>query len=407
MTTPRLTDKLVAKLTDLRQNFFRGIDDSGILRNRLTILFGLFFVLLSSVQIFIRHAIAPIPNLVLIIYIACGFAIFALLAHTIFNPRQKSAAFALPAIIMAALLLPAYHGGGVSLPGMPLIMILPAVAVILTGSRLSIWYLIACEGVFLTFHQLDKLGILPEPILPTRSQVRDARFLALVTTSIILYVLAALYERFQKQTAQRIRDIQNLHPNGIAEINALGQIVSANSQFLQLIGCEHNSREILGKTVKELFSQLSDTDSGTLNELLAEEESDKPKLMRTRTGTWLELQYRKFTPAARHPYRYLVINDCTEQLKKQELSAQEAKISMIGHLVVTYNHQINNPLTVAFGRLQMMECSNPQDKAHQAEIQKSLSKIRDVVRKIAELESNAERIEEDQSEGRTQLKLSR
>ncbi len=126
---------------------------------------------------------------------------------------------------------------------------------------------------------------------------------------------------------------------------------------------------------RELQEELAETSRGTLA-LYNEIESVNKQLEKKHEE--LENKNKELAQALRN-------------LKESEQGRTEAvRTAAIGSIVVTYNHEINNPLAVIFGSidLMMLDSENlPESmKNNLGKISRASIRIRDVIQKIKEYE---------------------
>jgi DNA-binding response OmpR family regulator len=75
------------------------------------------------------------------------------------------------------------------------------------------------------------------------------------------------------------------------------------------------------------------------------------------------------------------------QLSLRKLSIENAKkgeVEALNALITTYNHEINNPLTIAFGMVEIMKRKNEYSEEKLDKTMDALKRIRDIVLKIKE-----------------------
>lgn len=76
------------------------------------------------------------------------------------------------------------------------------------------------------------------------------------------------------------------------------------------------------------------------------------------------------------------------QLSLRKLSLENAKkgeVEALNALITTYNHEINNPLTIAFGMVEIMKRKNEYSEEKLEKTMVALKRIRDIVLKIKEV----------------------
>lgn len=87
-----------------------------------------------------------------------------------------------------------------------------------------------------------------------------------------------------------------------------------------------------------------------------------------------------------------------ELIFKKEIEAMNA-------LITTYNHEINNPLTISFGMLDRMKRKKEYSEETCAKMKVSLERIRDIVQKIRKLSENQETDFEEYVKSSKMIKL--
>lgn len=75
------------------------------------------------------------------------------------------------------------------------------------------------------------------------------------------------------------------------------------------------------------------------------------------------------------------------QLELQSLThefANKKEVEAINAMITTYNHEINNPLTISFGMMEKINRDKEFSEETYAKLKNSLVRIRDIVKKIRE-----------------------
>lgn len=76
----------------------------------------------------------------------------------------------------------------------------------------------------------------------------------------------------------------------------------------------------------------------------------------------------------------------TTQLELQKLSLEFAKmkeLAALNAMITTYNHEINNPLTIAFGMMEKLGRDEGTDQATLEKLKKSIDRVSEIVKKIS------------------------
>lgn len=82
---------------------------------------------------------------------------------------------------------------------------------------------------------------------------------------------------------------------------------------------------------------------------------------------------------------------------------RKTQVETLNAMIVTYNHEINNPLTVAMGTLQLA-MKDPTEERMMT-IKGSLMRITEIVRKIETVTENGEIKQEDYTDGKKMVSL--
>ncbi len=99
------------------------------------------------------------------------------------------------------------------------------------------------------------------------------------------------------------------------------------------------------------------------------------------------------------------INTQINQIIQSKENVKNRAIEAINAMVVTYNHEINNPLSIAFGSLIQLKREISKKSVPLGRLEKSLERIKDIVKKIEKV-SNDEKFElENYSEKTKMVKI--
>ncbi len=132
---------------------------------------------------------------------------------------------------------------------------------------------------------------------------------------------------------------------------------------------------VLKREIISMREELEETNRGTLA-LYNEIEGKNEELQRHKTE--LERKNRRLSKA---------LQDLEES---EEARIESARMAAIGSVVVTYNHEINNPLAIIFGCMDLVSMSThdipPEIKENLTRIARAADRIKDVIRKIKQYE---------------------
>jgi DNA-binding response OmpR family regulator len=85
--------------------------------------------------------------------------------------------------------------------------------------------------------------------------------------------------------------------------------------------------------------------------------------------------------------------------------ASKKEIEAVGAMIATYNHEINNPLAIAFGTLDALERKNQIPKEDFQKLEESLDRINNIVKKIGKISEKGKVLFEDYTENSVMLKI--
>lgn len=84
-------------------------------------------------------------------------------------------------------------------------------------------------------------------------------------------------------------------------------------------------------------------------------------------------------------------------------SLEKTELETMNSLIITYNHEINNPLTVAHGMLSRAIIK--QDLSYLAKVEGALDRIAEIVKKISSLQEKKEITKVEYTKGQKMIKL--
>ena len=98
------------------------------------------------------------------------------------------------------------------------------------------------------------------------------------------------------------------------------------------------------------------------------------------------------------------LNVQLEQLNYLAVESEKKRLEAVNTMIVSYNHEINNPLTIAMGNLGLAK-AKLGESPHLDKIESSLERISKVVKEIKRVASSSDFATEDYFEGSKMLKL--
>lgn len=84
-------------------------------------------------------------------------------------------------------------------------------------------------------------------------------------------------------------------------------------------------------------------------------------------------------------------------------SLEKTELETLNSLIITYNHEINNPLTVAHGMLS--RAIMKEDFSYLTKVEDALDRISEIVKKISELQEKTEITKVEYAPGQKMIKL--
>lgn len=97
------------------------------------------------------------------------------------------------------------------------------------------------------------------------------------------------------------------------------------------------------------------------------------------------------------------INTQLDLVELNKRSLEKTELETLNSLIITYNHEINNPLTVAHGMINLAK--SKKDLVYLDKVEEALERIAAIVKKISELQNSGEVSKVDYLSGQKMIKL--
>jgi PAS domain S-box-containing protein len=203
-----------------------------------------------------------------------------------------------------------------------------------------------------------------------------------------LLLKEAQQRRAEAEAAEtRYRTLVQHVPAGVWRTSTTGQILEVNPALVQLLGYPDRTA-LLSRNSVDLYVDPSDRER--LRQTLARDGlADFTAQLRRADGTamWARMRVRASTEGGQ-PVWEGVLEDITDQRRVQAAERQAEALRYVAHLANAAAHEINNPLSVITGRLELVR----RRLAGQDDTLGKMDAALDAARRIAEIIAHMGRI---------------
>jgi PAS domain S-box-containing protein len=183
-----------------------------------------------------------------------------------------------------------------------------------------------------------------------------ARFRALKKETKVTTTNLARYARRLKRSEEKHRSLVELADDVIYTADKYGNILSINRCFSGLIGA--SPAEVIGKNIGEVFRYNTSTDIMSIFEKVLEQCETVAREEKVEIGSssyWLHTKYQAVgCDADVAPLVLVISRDITEHKIMQEKIFQTEKLASLGALSAGVAHEINNPIAVILGFVELL-----------------------------------------------------
>lgn len=218
----------------------------------------------------------------------------------------------------------------------------------------------------------------------------------------ILLIMDDITERVA--TEERLNEAQELSrrviegiPIGIGVINKEMNITGWNMGMEVILGMKAD--EVIGKGLLKLFPEFKkDIGEGVLNSVLNTGETVSIDNFRyeSRNGKII-ICNAKFAPLRNWKNRIIgivaILEDVTTRRQLEEEIRRQDRLSMIGQLAAGVAHELNNPLSIISGNLELLRRGLEQGKIQKEElnaIQRQFNRCKDIAQNLLKLSEKSE-----------------
>jgi PAS domain S-box-containing protein len=169
-----------------------------------------------------------------------------------------------------------------------------------------------------------------------------------------LHLLEAERRRTEAETAEaRYRSLVDRVPAGVWRSSPAGQILEANPAMVQALGYPDRAA-LLARNAVDLYVDAADRER--LRQTLTRDGvADFTAQLRRADGStlWAHLRVRASTENGQVVYEG-VLEDITDRRRAEAAERQAETLRYVAHLASAAAHEINNPLAVITGRLELV-----------------------------------------------------
>ncbi|MCX8042842.1 MAG: ATP-binding protein [Desulfobacterota bacterium] len=197
-------------------------------------------------------------------------------------------------------------------------------------------------------------------------------------------------EEYQKQKSQGIQQslftsLFEATPIPIILCDAQGYLVFVNPSFCQTFG--YSAQEIIGKSLHEVIGISGGIFEQTIRKTLSGENLPEfNAIIHKKDGAFCDVAVtlsRCSNQSARFQGVWVILRDITMVKRLREEVLQTEKLSMLGSMTAKIVHQINNPVQVLIGYLELLR----ESSCVPAHMQKYLTTMHDAAHMIKRLTS--------------------
>ena len=203
-----------------------------------------------------------------------------------------------------------------------------------------------------------------------------------------LLVMEAERRRVEAETAEaRYRSLLDHVPVGVWRTSTSGQILEVNPALVQLLGYPDRAA-LMAKNAAELYVDQADRDR--LRGMIARDGgADFTAELRRADGSalWARMRVRARQEADQSVWEG-VLEDITDRRRAESAERQAEALRYVAHLANAAAHEINNPLSVISGRLEMVR----RRVAAEPDALTKIDGAQEAVRRIAEIIAHMGRI---------------
>lgn len=315
------------------------------------------------------------PENLLADYIFIFISLFFLLISiflSIRNPINIFSGYLVLGSIFIIIANACFYYGGIRTPGTHLFILVPMIASFLVSRRAEFIIFALSNVLIVAFFILWKMGKLPEIPKSFIEKENLIKLLSVLSVMVLSFVISYSSQKIIFNVISELKQAYDFHPNGIVRINTKGKILYSNSSFEKLFQQSYNNIEEFFQN--EFNSKL------TLHLVTNSQASFQVSTSSGRMFIVNFIPYKRFNQKE----GLIFFLDNTLTVEKSNLEKLLAEKNAKAAMIATYNHEINNPLTIALGYAKKLKTTN-SDKTNYLKLYNSLKRIEDVVKEIDQI----------------------
>lgn len=300
-------------------------------------------------------------------------ALFFLIGSIFFlirNPKNVYSGYLILVAIYILIFNACFFYGGLQTSGVFLFILLPIVASFLVNRIVTILCFLFNAILISTFFILRKYEMLPDMPQTFLEKETIIRLIALISVMSLSFLVSYFCQKVILNVIYGLKHVYDSHPSGIVKINKKGKILNSNISFKKLF---HFS----GSNIEELFGKEFNSQI-TLNTIMNSEDFFQLNSSSGKTFIVNFLPYGQYSPNV----GLIFFLDNTFMVEKINLEKIIAEKHAKEKLIATYNHEINNPLMIAFGYTKKLEASDEDSTFYLKRLNNALTRIKKAVKKI-------------------------
>lgn len=349
------------------------LDEVSAAKAKLALIVAL---LLITMMAFVYPVLFNIsPENLMMNYVFIGSSTFCVLSSvflSIRNPGNVFSGYLVLAAIFINIANACLYYGGIRTPGTHLFVVIPIIASTLFNRRaalITFFVNILLIGLFFILWKMDKLPAIPQSFIEKENIIK---LIVVFSVMCLSFLVSYSSQKITLSVISELKQIYDTHPNGIVKINAKGKVLYSNTSFKKIFKFSIDN-------INEFFTNEFNSEISLENLV----KSHSPIQVTSSSGRAFLVN---FLPGSRLSWEkgLIFFLDDTLVLEKSNLEKILAEKNAKASMIATYNHEINNPLTIAMAYAKKLDTTHV-DPASYLKLSNALIRIKDVIKKIDQI----------------------
>jgi PAS domain S-box-containing protein len=192
-----------------------------------------------------------------------------------------------------------------------------------------------------------------------------------------------------RESEERYRRLMEAAVDGVCTLDGGGLITHANAQMAAMLG--YDPGDLAGRPFADLVDPTAQAGlAQRLRDWQRGRRERRDLLFRRKDGggVWAIVSAVPLAERADGAGALLVVTDVTDRLRTEKAQRQMAALRSVATLAAAASHEINNPLAVIQGHLEILATpggASPEVSYRVARVLRAVNEIRDVVRRMSSI----------------------